>query len=218
MAHLYRHLRIHQLFGANTDVGKTVFATALCRASIARSRRHPQAESTGHDEQRASVYYLKPVSTGPSNEADDRYVVVVFFVALGSLGWMADDRFAHCPAHNVLRSIAKSSHVARFTRPRLGCNVPHNDSSVSFTAEIETKCLYQLKDPVSPHLAVKMAESATGAGQALPVSALLFYDVELFVSIKAVVLRITLKRHSSSVSHSTSPMYRKELLILLQCS
>ena len=58
MALLYRHLRIHQIFGANTDVGKTIFATALTRASAYR----------GHN-----VLYLKPVSTGDIRDADDLY-------------------------------------------------------------------------------------------------------------------------------------------------
>ncbi|KAG9126465.1 hypothetical protein FRC07_003316 [Ceratobasidium sp. 392] len=57
MAHLYKHLRVHQVFGANTDVGKTVLTTALCRSAAATSRR---------------VYYLKPVSTGHAADADDR--------------------------------------------------------------------------------------------------------------------------------------------------
>lgn len=59
MALLYKHLRIHQIFGANTDVGKTVLTTALVRASAARGK---------------SVFYLKPVSTGPSQDADDVFV------------------------------------------------------------------------------------------------------------------------------------------------
>jgi dethiobiotin synthetase/adenosylmethionine--8-amino-7-oxononanoate aminotransferase len=57
MAHLYKHLRIHQVFGANTDVGKTVLTTALCRTAAAISRR---------------VFYLKPLSTGHPADADDR--------------------------------------------------------------------------------------------------------------------------------------------------
>lgn len=62
MPHLYRHLRIHQVFGANTNVGKTIFTTLLCKASLKPS-----------GDRRTPVHYLKPVSTGPDNEADDRY-------------------------------------------------------------------------------------------------------------------------------------------------
>jgi len=55
---LHRSLRTYQLYGANTDVGKTVFSTILCRAF----------------ERVAKTWYLKPVSTGPLDEADDRHV------------------------------------------------------------------------------------------------------------------------------------------------
>ncbi|KZV65410.1 onanonoxo-7-onima-8-eninoihtemlysoneda [Peniophora sp. CONT] len=59
MSTLYRHLRVHQVFGANTDVGKTLLTAALVRASAALGN---------------SVYYLKPVSTGPIQDADDEHV------------------------------------------------------------------------------------------------------------------------------------------------
>lgn len=56
MSALFKHLRIHQIWGANTDVGKTILTTALVRASALRKQ---------------PVFYLKPVSTGPSDEEDD---------------------------------------------------------------------------------------------------------------------------------------------------
>jgi dethiobiotin synthetase/adenosylmethionine--8-amino-7-oxononanoate aminotransferase len=56
---LFTHLRIHQLFGANTDVGKTIFSTVLALASCARDTH---------------VFYLKPVSTGPPEDDDYRFV------------------------------------------------------------------------------------------------------------------------------------------------
>ncbi|KAF8061489.1 PLP-dependent transferase [Lyophyllum atratum] len=58
MSLLFKHLRVHQVFGANTDVGKTLITTALVRAS---------ARTT-------NVFYLKPVSTGPMADADDKHV------------------------------------------------------------------------------------------------------------------------------------------------
>lgn len=64
MTLLYRHLRVHQIFGANTDVGKTIFATALVRTSA----------HLGHN-----VLYLKPVSTGDVGDADDLYGSSVIF-------------------------------------------------------------------------------------------------------------------------------------------
>ncbi|KAI0329273.1 onanonoxo-7-onima-8-eninoihtemlysoneda [Cubamyces sp. BRFM 1775] len=62
MSLLFKNLRIHQIFGANTDVGKTVLTSALVRASAV----------AGH-----SVYYLKPVSTGPMSDADDERVLAL---------------------------------------------------------------------------------------------------------------------------------------------
>lgn len=59
MSHLYRHLRIHQVFGANTDVGKTVITAALVRASMLKNH---------------NAFYLKPVSTGAPKDADNAYV------------------------------------------------------------------------------------------------------------------------------------------------
>lgn len=59
MSHLYRHLRIHQIFGANTDVGKTIITAALVRASTLENH---------------NAFYLKPVSTGAPQDADDAYV------------------------------------------------------------------------------------------------------------------------------------------------
>ena len=56
-ASLYRNFRVYQIFGANTNVGKTIFSTLLCRVA----RRINQAEN---------VWYLKPVSTGPFDDAD----------------------------------------------------------------------------------------------------------------------------------------------------
>lgn len=58
---LWRSLRAYQIFGANTEVGKTVFSTLLCKAAAART--------TGR-----GVAFLKPVSTGPDSEADDRHI------------------------------------------------------------------------------------------------------------------------------------------------
>ncbi|KAK5989372.1 Bifunctional dethiobiotin synthetase/adenosylmethionine-8-amino-7-oxononanoate aminotransferase [Cladobotryum mycophilum] len=56
---LWRSLRAFQVFGANTEVGKTVFTTLLTRS----------AKKLWENE---TVTFLKPVSTGPDSEADDR--------------------------------------------------------------------------------------------------------------------------------------------------
>ncbi|KAL4781327.1 pyridoxal phosphate-dependent transferase [Aspergillus varians] len=60
-AALWRSLRAHQVYGANTDVGKTVVSTILCNAV----NRGKAKEKSG---------FLKPVSTGPLDEADDRHL------------------------------------------------------------------------------------------------------------------------------------------------
>lgn len=54
---LWRKFQVYQVFGANTNVGKTIFATLLCRAAK-------------HIRQTENVWYLKPVSTGPLDDAD----------------------------------------------------------------------------------------------------------------------------------------------------
>lgn len=55
---LWRKQRVYQVFGANTDVGKTIFTTMLCNGAKKVS-----------DEQ---VAFLKPVSTGSADESDSR--------------------------------------------------------------------------------------------------------------------------------------------------
>jgi dethiobiotin synthetase/adenosylmethionine--8-amino-7-oxononanoate aminotransferase len=76
LAHLYPHLRIHQVFGANTDVGKTIFTTALALASASLpydGSSQPTKDKLGFPiphEQGELVHYIKPVSTGSQEVAD----------------------------------------------------------------------------------------------------------------------------------------------------
>lgn len=102
MSHLYKHLRIHQVFGANTDVGKTIITTALVRASALNNKR---------------VFYLKPVSTGAPQDADDE-------------------------------------HIKRYAGPQKHL--------------VDTHCLFRYGDPVSPHLAAKMASETQGGKVSVP--------------------------------------------------
>lgn len=53
---LARQLRTHLILAPSTSVGKSVFATGLCRASLALGER---------------TAYLKPVGTG-SGDGDDQ--------------------------------------------------------------------------------------------------------------------------------------------------
>jgi len=61
MTCLFKHVPVHQIFGANTNVGKTILSTALVRASAQLGK---------------TVFYLKPVSTGALDDADDLYVAI----------------------------------------------------------------------------------------------------------------------------------------------
>lgn len=68
---LWRKLCAHQVYGANTSVGKTIVSTVLCNAVQSLNKSRP-------------VGFLKPVSTGPLDEADDKCVlpVVCLFLSL----------------------------------------------------------------------------------------------------------------------------------------
>ncbi|KAL1970230.1 hypothetical protein VTN77DRAFT_5390 [Rasamsonia byssochlamydoides] len=59
-AALWRTLRAHQVYGANTSVGKTIVSTVLCKAI--------------NEVNKNRVGFLKPVSTGPMDEADDKHI------------------------------------------------------------------------------------------------------------------------------------------------
>nr|XP_019042998.1 dethiobiotin synthase [Kwoniella bestiolae CBS 10118]OCF21928.1 dethiobiotin synthase [Kwoniella bestiolae CBS 10118] len=96
---LFPNFRIHQVFGANTDVGKTLLTTALVRATASKY-------ATSLKGKEKSVFYLKPVSTGPDEESDVSY-------------------------------------VQRHTQP--------------YAHLIDTHNLYQYREPMSPHLAAKLA-------------------------------------------------------------
>ncbi|KAG0173475.1 hypothetical protein DFQ28_007128 [Apophysomyces sp. BC1034] len=61
--HPTRAFQAYQLFAANTNVGKTVFATGLCRAAAIAAR-----------EKNRDVFYLKPVQTGYPVDSDQRHV------------------------------------------------------------------------------------------------------------------------------------------------
>lgn len=62
---LWPKLKALQVYGANTGVGKTVISAVVCRAF---ERRHGAKHT---------IRYVKPISTGPLNEADDRYVALI---------------------------------------------------------------------------------------------------------------------------------------------
>lgn len=67
---LWPSLRVLQIWGANTDVGKTVLSTVLC---LAAAHRRPKE----------GVHYLKPVSTGPRGDSDSQHVRDAFTLFSG---------------------------------------------------------------------------------------------------------------------------------------
>lgn len=67
---LWQNLIAVQVYGANTGVGKTVFSTLLGAHFLRRSGRT-----------KWNLHYVKPVSTGPKDEADDAYVNPAYFNA-----------------------------------------------------------------------------------------------------------------------------------------
>nr|XP_019013297.1 dethiobiotin synthase [Kwoniella pini CBS 10737]OCF52078.1 dethiobiotin synthase [Kwoniella pini CBS 10737] len=102
---LFPNFRIHQVFGANTDVGKTLLTTALVRATASKYALSAKGKGKEVEDQK-SVFYLKPVSTGPDEESDVSY-------------------------------------LQRHTKP--------------YSHLIDTHNLYQYREPMSPHLAAKLA-------------------------------------------------------------
>ncbi|OJD16263.1 dethiobiotin synthase [Emergomyces pasteurianus Ep9510] len=60
-AFLSKHLQAYQVYGANTSVGKTIFSSLIYKA-------HKVSKP------KVNHWYLKPVSTGPDYERDDRHI------------------------------------------------------------------------------------------------------------------------------------------------
>lgn len=58
-AALWPNLQCFQVYGANTNVGKTIVSTILCKS--------------WQENQGLKVRYVKPVSTGSLGEADTKY-------------------------------------------------------------------------------------------------------------------------------------------------
>lgn len=52
-----RETQIYQIFAANTNVGKTILTTGLCRAATTSANQHD-----------CNVLYLKPIQTGSNSD------------------------------------------------------------------------------------------------------------------------------------------------------
>ncbi|CAG8462727.1 3429_t:CDS:10 [Acaulospora colombiana] len=68
-----RKIQIYQLFAANTNLGKTLFSTGLCRAS-ARSRENSSEEKITSQLLHNKTCYLKPIQTGYPESSDSRFL------------------------------------------------------------------------------------------------------------------------------------------------
>lgn len=60
---LWQNILALQVYGANTNVGKTVFSTLLGAHFVRIDGKR-----------KWSLHYIKPVSTGPIEDSDDAYV------------------------------------------------------------------------------------------------------------------------------------------------
>ncbi|KAK3117604.1 hypothetical protein LTR53_000832 [Teratosphaeriaceae sp. CCFEE 6253] len=92
---LWPKLRVLQVYGANTDVGKTIFSSILSRAF---QKRFPK------------VHYLKPISTGPLEEADDRHLATLSSnIRAKCLYQFADPVSPHIAARSSAKPITDSA-------------------------------------------------------------------------------------------------------------
>ncbi|KAI9512964.1 PLP-dependent transferase [Russula earlei] len=113
MSLLFKNFRVHQVFGANTDVGKTILTSGLVRASAAKKNH---------------VFYLKPVSTGPMHDADDEHVKRY----AGPLGALVTARCLYRFDEPVSPHLAAEREGAQ--------NVPTDDAFVTSVASYIRKC------------------------------------------------------------------------------
>ncbi|SMY29035.1 unnamed protein product [Zymoseptoria tritici ST99CH_1A5] len=86
---LWPKLRVLQVYGANTGVGKTIFSSVLIRAFKKRL---------------GNVNYLKPVSTGPLDEADDHHIARLGSKVIARCLFQFDDPVS---PHLAVRSAGK---------------------------------------------------------------------------------------------------------------
>ncbi|OOQ90311.1 onanonoxo-7-onima-8-eninoihtemlysoneda [Penicillium brasilianum] len=108
-AGLWRTLRAHQVYGANTDVGKTIVSTVLCNA-VQRQK------------QRAA--FLKPVSTGSLEEADDQHLKRYGAGTLTKCLYQFDEPVS---PHIAARNKTVSEHRYMVDIKLIGEKIPRND-------------------------------------------------------------------------------------------
>ncbi|WFC99498.1 hypothetical protein MYAM1_002243 [Malassezia yamatoensis] len=96
-------LQVHQVFGADTDVGKTIFATGLALAASACEPLNP-------NRQKNRVAYLKPVSTGPLSDADASHLQTFAPNIISETGVQFDDPVSpHLAASQATGSLPENA-------------------------------------------------------------------------------------------------------------
>jgi len=123
------HQRTHLIFGANTDVGKTIVSAGLVRASLlSRQRRKTKSQQQQRDENnnssnnnQHSVHYIKPLQCGGSDEEFVRRYALV--------------------ADNAGGDTSSSSSIV------------HQAEQEAAAARLSAKILFQWETPTSPHRA-----------------------------------------------------------------
>ncbi|EGF76870.1 hypothetical protein BATDEDRAFT_20952 [Batrachochytrium dendrobatidis JAM81] len=78
MSFIRSSLPIVSVFSANTNVGKTIASTVLCRGANAVLGRHQQSQMMAETGLNSSVLYLKPVQTGYPIDSDSRKDHITF--------------------------------------------------------------------------------------------------------------------------------------------
>lgn len=68
-----RKFQMYLIFAANTNLGKTIFSTGLCRAAALRFRRLDNKVKFNLQSLN-KTYYLKPIQTGYPESSDSNFV------------------------------------------------------------------------------------------------------------------------------------------------
>ncbi|KAL1998072.1 hypothetical protein VTN02DRAFT_88 [Thermoascus thermophilus] len=104
---LWRKLCAHQVYGANTNVGKTIVSTVLCNAVQSLNKSRP-------------VGFLKPVSTGPLDEADDKHIERFVPGIVTSCPYRFDEPVSpHIAARQKTNTIARDDEILHTVRQTL---------------------------------------------------------------------------------------------------
>ncbi|KAF1993376.1 bifunctional dethiobiotin synthetase/adenosylmethionine-8-amino-7-oxononanoate aminotransferase [Amniculicola lignicola CBS 123094] len=111
---LWTKLLALQVYGANTGVGKTVASTILLKHFMQKGIHKPQWKDNVDSEWR--VNYIKPVSTGKLDDADERYVGKYARCRTSTLVQYDDPLSPHVAAVNAKRIVYNDVILSQLTR------------------------------------------------------------------------------------------------------